>query len=1097
MRISSRIHHRVTQFALVALGCMGLLLPRLTAATTSLTLFLGESTILRPTIPANITPDSYTWFSGNQPAWTGGLYLAGYDTPALEIQYATQWNAKNYRLRVTYAGGEWWSDLYEVNVINEVRGEWVRIETLTTAPFKTELPRQYAPGSTLEFTIPEAYRPQLTGADLQWCHDDLPIAGATGYSLVLTNVSAADSGNYRLQYTDTNGIHFSADTLTVNIHPLPDSISPYDTTFIAELPEGSDVLSLHELPSADLIVRYQNLYEEGHPVSTVKLTSSGQRVTDFSFPAEAGRVLAVGSDSTILTSLPPYRLDALAATLPLSLPAAFDPTAELDAAIVLPDGRFILAQQGLLSRHLNDGSVDPSFNFTKADQHAIAMLQLDASGRVYLDGSIDIPADSPRDGSPVWHSFLRLNDDGSVDSSFTPIESPQIDRKRPDFVPLANENWVRSPVSGQSWRLYDDTGTVLQGLGLPDQISPALVNIGSDGTAFAYLDSPNDPIPARYEFDISGSTTVSLDETWVWPAHRPVIAEFAPIFRSRYVAGSPLYIAAWGHGLLRLRTDQPAPEFPPVVTVATHTSGANLVLSATGRARGSLSYQWLSLDGPSLPADPNTEQLIVSKQQPGRYQCRVSNGVDTVLSAVTAYPHPDFVPTEGLPTVSIQADAPVTLGAPLTLTPHIIGSGPYRYEWRTLDGQSLPGDSSAPSLHFSSVGTENYGRYQLYLIGRYGWTLSNIVRVGSSEAPLLSIAPITTPTALGDTLRISASATGNPTRFQWSALDGQPLPADTTSATLVLENFSAANQGRYQIEVTWSNGVTDLRIVTVDNAAWPARIVNLSGRALVGTGQSALIAGVTLESGATTPPDVLVRGVGPGLSAFGLGSPLPNPVITLRKPGGELIGENDAWNQSPDADSIRTISTQVGAFPLSETSADAASLLQPGASQFTAALTDRNDASGTALLEVYDVPASPETHSGQITNLSLRALAGDGDATVFAGFVVEDPLHLDRSVRVLLRAVGPGLANLGVASPLADPVLTLRHATLGVIRQVDDWGDHNDVATAAAQVGAFSLTAGSTDAALITDLPPGAYTIAATGNNGATGIVLLEIYLVK
>ena len=50
--------------------------------------------------------------------------------------------------------------------------------------------------------------------------------------------------------------------------------------------------------------------------------------------------------------------------------------------------------------------------------------------------------------------------------------------------------------------------------------------------------------------------------------------------------------------------------------------------------------------------------------------------------------------------------------------------------------------------------------------------------------------------------------------------------------------------------------------------------------------------------------------------------------------------------------------------------------------------------------------------------------------------------------------------------------------------------------TIAQQVGAFALPSGSKDAALVVTLAPGPYTVVVTDRNGATGVPLVEVYLV-
>jgi hypothetical protein len=91
-----------------------------------------------------------------------------------------------------------------------------------------------------------------------------------------------------------------------------------------------------------------------------------------------------------------------------------------------------------------------------------------------------------------------------------------------------------------------------------------------------------------------------------------------------------------------------------------------------------------------------------------------------------------------------------------------------------------------------------------------------------------------------------------------------------------------------------------------------------------------------------------------------------------------------------------------------------------------------------------------------------------------------------------VRAVGPGLAPFGVAGVLADPRVAVIGAS-GLVAENDNWSG-TEPAAAAAGSGAFALTAGSRDAALVLTLAPGAYTAQVHGVGAAAGVVLLEIY---
>lgn len=140
-------------------------------------------------------------------------------------------------------------------------------------------------------------------------------------------------------------------------------------------------------------------------------------------------------------------------------------------------------------------------------------------------------------------------------------------------------------------------------------------------------------------------------------------------------------------------------------------------------------------------------------------------------------------------------------------------------------------------------------------------------------------------------------------------------------------------------------------------------------------------------------------------------------------------------------------------------------------------------------------PSSGASFSdGSLRNISTRAQVGTGDAVLIAGFVIDS----SAPKRVLIRAVGPGLAAQGVpaGAVLANPTLTIHrlgHPT--PIANNDDWGSGApNIGSTSTQVGAFALSAGSLDAATLLQLSRGAYTATVKGADGGTGIALLELY---
>ena len=270
---------------------------------------------------------------------------------------------------------------------------------------------------------------------------------------------------------------------------------------------------------------------------------------------------------------------------------------------------------------------------------------------------------------------------------------------------------------------------------------------------------------------------------------------------------------------------------------------------------------------------------------------------------------------------------------------------------------------------------------------------------------------------------------------------------------------------------------------TFATTATPARLANLSTRAAVGGAAGTPIPGFTLSGAGTRT--MLVRAAGPTLASFGVGGALADPKVSLVS-GSTTVATNDNW-LAADA----TAMTAAGAFALLAASKDAALLTNLPAGVYSAPVTAAdNVGTGVALLEVYATGAATTPALG---NASTRAYVGTGDAVLIVGFVVDGP----GTVRLLLRAVGPGLTAYGVSGALADPALTLYRGTTP-LQSNDDWMaglGAPDVITVGRALGAFPLAAESKDAALVVTLPAGVYSAVVRGAGDTTGTALVEIYV--
>jgi hypothetical protein len=234
---------------------------------------------------------------------------------------------------------------------------------------------------------------------------------------------------------------------------------------------------------------------------------------------------------------------------------------------------------------------------------------------------------------------------------------------------------------------------------------------------------------------------------------------------------------------------------------------------------------------------------------------------------------------------------------------------------------------------------------------------------------------------------------------------------------------------------------------------------------------------------------ILLRGVGPTLNRFGVSGTLTDPEIEVWRAGRRAAG-NDNWG---GAESLATAFASAGAFAFTTPGSRDAALLLPDATPdaYSVIVRGVGGTSGIALAEVYDTtaPRVPPTPEARLINLSARATVGGGDDLVIAGFVLTGT----GTRRVLLRAVGPTLADFGVAGALGNPQLTV-HRDGSAIAANDDWGGGPALRAAFADAGAFQLPPASADAALLLTLSPGSYTAQVVSAGGPPGIALVEIY---
>jgi len=244
----------------------------------------------------------------------------------------------------------------------------------------------------------------------------------------------------------------------------------------------------------------------------------------------------------------------------------------------------------------------------------------------------------------------------------------------------------------------------------------------------------------------------------------------------------------------------------------------------------------------------------------------------------------------------------------------------------------------------------------------------------------------------------------------------------------------------------------------------------------VQTGASVGIGGFIITGSA--PKHVLIRAIGPSLTGSGIPGALADPVLELHGPGTFVTITNDNWRDTQEAEIQAT-----GIPPTNNLESAISANLAPGG--YTAIVKGKNNSSGVALVEVYDLQQSV----GKLANISTRAFVSTGSNVVIAGFILGNNGGNDR---IAVRGLGPSLTAAGLSNVLADPILELRDAN-GVLRASNnDWQDNP--AQAAELIAAGLAPTNSLESGIASTLPPGAYTALLAGLNNGTGIGLVEVY---
>jgi hypothetical protein len=272
-------------------------------------------------------------------------------------------------------------------------------------------------------------------------------------------------------------------------------------------------------------------------------------------------------------------------------------------------------------------------------------------------------------------------------------------------------------------------------------------------------------------------------------------------------------------------------------------------------------------------------------------------------------------------------------------------------------------------------------------------------------------------------------------------------------------------------------------------------LVNISTRAYIDTGDNVMIGGFIIQG--SQPATVVLRAIGFSLSSAGINGALSDPVIELHDSSGAIVAQDDDWFTipngfdangnpqslpNPDAETIASYNLDP---PNSRESALFVTL-NPGS--YTAIVRSYSDATqpataGVGLFELYDLHLS----NSRAGNISTRGQVLTETNVMIGGFIVGDSVPKP----VVVRALGPSLANAGVANPLSDPFLEVHDGQGNLVASNDDWQqDPNATLIQAEGLAPSSPKESATQQVL----NPGNYTAIVSGVNGVTGLALVEVY---
>jgi cyclophilin family peptidyl-prolyl cis-trans isomerase len=353
---------------------------------------------------------------------------------------------------------------------------------------------------------------------------------------------------------------------------------------------------------------------------------------------------------------------------------------------------------------------------------------------------------------------------------------------------------------------------------------------------------------------------------------------------------------------------------------------------------------------------------------------------------------------------------------------------------------------------------------------------------GEPDSPFtdLPLRNYTSPNAIRVPNLVSIPSITQISPLSFGALSGNENVEVTVIGTKLLVSGKSIGSAQITVAASDFDGAVVPHQFNVDVVAAPGRLVQLSTRMHVGTGDNALIGGFIMQG--ASPKRLMIRALGPYLTPFGVPNVLANPTLELRDSAGTLLASNDNWGDAPNKDEMM----QSG-VALTHPNESGILLTVPSSvnnASYTAIVRGVNNTAGVGLVEVYDLDSGP---GSTLLNISTRGEVNVDPKALIGGFFICGT----ESKTIVVRAIGPSLSGLGVSGALSDPTLEFFNGQGTKLDENNDW----ETSANKAQIQASGLApTNSKESAVLQTLAAGPYTAVVRGANSGTGIGSVEVY---